>query len=152
MLQKIRIGTRLALAFAVFLLLIFALAAGGISGAKRLTERSAALYGDRTVPLGLLAVGGSLVTVDHRAGGSATWGAALLKTFAAPALGWGVARLMGLGAAETKILMILLATPTAIISYVMAMELKGDEAIASGSIVLSVLTSIVSLALVLAWF
>ena len=55
MLQKIRIGTRLALAFAVFLLLIFALAAGGISGAKRLTERSAALYGDRTVPLGLLA-------------------------------------------------------------------------------------------------
>ena len=55
MLQKIRIGTRLALAFAVFLLLIFALAAGGISGAKRLTERSAALYGDRTVPLGVLA-------------------------------------------------------------------------------------------------
>ena len=49
MLQKIKIGTRLALAFAVLLLLISALAAGGISGAKRLTERSAALYGDRTV-------------------------------------------------------------------------------------------------------
>jgi methyl-accepting chemotaxis protein len=55
MLQKIKIGTRLALAFAVLLLLIYALAAGGISGAKRLTERSAALYGDRTVPLGVLA-------------------------------------------------------------------------------------------------
>ena len=55
MLQKIKIGTRLALAFAVLLLLISALAAGGISGAKRLTERSAALYGDRTVPLGVLA-------------------------------------------------------------------------------------------------
>lgn len=55
MLQKIKIGTRLALAFAVLLLLISALAAGGISGAKRLTERSAALYGDRTVPLGGLA-------------------------------------------------------------------------------------------------
>ena len=54
MLQKIKIGTRLALAFAVLLLLISALAAGGISGAKRLTERSAALYGDRTVPLGVL--------------------------------------------------------------------------------------------------
>ena len=46
MLQKMKIGTRLALAFAVLLLLISALAAGGISGAKRLTERSAALYGD----------------------------------------------------------------------------------------------------------
>ncbi len=55
MLQKIKIGTRLALAFAVLLVLISALAAGGISGAKRLTERSAALYGDRTVPLGVLA-------------------------------------------------------------------------------------------------
>ena len=55
MLQKIKIGTRLALAFAVLLLLISALAAGGISGAKRLAERSAALYGDRTVPLGVLA-------------------------------------------------------------------------------------------------
>ncbi|PJI98188.1 methyl-accepting chemotaxis sensory transducer with Pas/Pac sensor [Acidovorax sp. 69] len=55
MLQKIKIGTRLALAFAVLLLLICALAAGGISGAKRLAERSAALYEDRTVPLGVLA-------------------------------------------------------------------------------------------------
>jgi methyl-accepting chemotaxis protein len=55
MLQKMRIGTRLALAFAVLLLLITALAAGGIGGAQRLTERSAALYGDRTVPLGSLA-------------------------------------------------------------------------------------------------
>ena len=55
MLQRMKIGTRLALAFAVLLLLISALAAGGISGAKRLTERSAALYGDRTVPMGVLA-------------------------------------------------------------------------------------------------
>ena len=55
MLQKVKIGTRLGLAFAVLLLLISALAAGGISGAKRLTERSAALYGERTVPLGVLA-------------------------------------------------------------------------------------------------
>jgi methyl-accepting chemotaxis protein len=55
MLQKIKIGTRLALAFAVLLLLISALAAGGIIGTNRLTERSAAMYGDRTVPLGVLA-------------------------------------------------------------------------------------------------
>jgi predicted permease len=108
--------------------------------------------GEMALPLGLLAVGGSLMTVDRRAGGKATWAAALLKTFGAPALGWMIGRAMGLGTAETKILMILLATPTAIISYVMAVELKGNEAIASGSIVLSVITSIASLAVVLAWF
>lgn len=50
-----KIGARLALAFAFLLLLISALATGGISGAKRLTERSAALYEDRTVPMGVLA-------------------------------------------------------------------------------------------------
>ena len=46
-LLKKKIGTRLALVFAVLLLLLIsALAAGGISRAKRLTERSAALYGE----------------------------------------------------------------------------------------------------------
>ena len=55
MLHKMKIGTRLGLAFSVLLLLISAVAAGGINGAKRLTERSAALYGDRTVPMGVLA-------------------------------------------------------------------------------------------------
>ena len=60
-----KIGTRLALAFAVLLLLISALAAGGISGAKRLTERSAALYGDRTVPMGVLAEISHLTQRNH---------------------------------------------------------------------------------------
>ena len=55
MLQNLKIGTRLALAFALLLALIAALAAGGISGSRQLTERSATLYGDRMVPMGLLA-------------------------------------------------------------------------------------------------
>ena len=55
MLQNLKIGTRLALAFALLLALIAALAAGGISGARQLTERSATLYSDRMVPMGLLA-------------------------------------------------------------------------------------------------
>lgn len=55
LLQNLKIGTRLALAFALLLLLITALAAGGIAGARHLTGRSAALYGERTVPLGTLA-------------------------------------------------------------------------------------------------
>ena len=55
MLQTMKIGTRLALAFAVLLLLLCALAVGGMGGAKRLTERSAALYGERMVPMGVLA-------------------------------------------------------------------------------------------------
>ena len=45
-------------------------------------------------------------------------------------------------------LLILRACPTAIVSYTMALELKGDEAPASGTIVLSVLTSVVVLAVI----
>ena len=49
-------------------------------------------------------------------------------------------------------LLILLACPTAIISYTMALELKGDESLASGVIVLSVLTSVVTLAVIVGTF
>lgn len=55
MLQKINIGLRLALAFGVLLLLMVALAGAGMYGSQRLTERSARLYAERTVPLGALA-------------------------------------------------------------------------------------------------
>ena len=75
-----------------------------------------------------------------------------MKTVLSPILGWVVGRSLGLDGIELKTILIFMATPTAIVSYVMAMELKGDEAIASGTIVLSVMTSIVSLATIIAFF
>ena len=53
---------------------------------------------------------------------------------------------------ERKVVLILMACPTAIVSSTMALELKGDEALASGTIVLSVLISVVSLAVIGGWF
>jgi predicted permease len=108
--------------------------------------------GEMALPLGLLGVGGSLVTVKL---GAAWWtplASALVKTVLSPLLGWGVGRAMGLGPVELKMMMILLACPTAIISYTMVLELKGDEALATGAISLSVLTSVVSLAVVVGAF
>jgi predicted permease len=63
-----------------------------------------------------------------------------------------VGRALGLGGLELKMVMILMACPTAIVSYTMAIEMKGDEAIASGTIVLSVLTSLAALVVILAVF
>jgi predicted permease len=57
-----------------------------------------------------------------------------------------------LGALELKMVMILMACPAAIVSYTMALEMKGDEAIASGAIVLSVVTSLVTLAVIVGAF
>ncbi|HVU25501.1 MAG TPA: AEC family transporter [Opitutus sp.] len=115
-------------------------------------DKALGALGEMALPLGLLAVGGSLVVAKWSTLGRAAWGAALLKTAVGPALGWVAARALGLGATETKMVMVFMATPTAVVSYVMAMELKGDESLASGSIVLSVVTSIVALAVVLGFF
>jgi hypothetical protein len=115
-------------------------------------DKTFASLGEMALPLGLLGVGGSIVT--SRLGGA--WrrplASALVKTVAGPALGWAVGRGLGLGALELKMVMILMACPAAIVSYTMALEMKGDEAIASGAIVLSVVTSLVTLAVIVGAF
>ncbi|MDI1337011.1 MAG: AEC family transporter [Lacunisphaera sp.] len=108
--------------------------------------------GEMALPLGLLGVGGSLVTVKIGAHWRAPLASALLKTILSPLLGWGAGRALGLGAVELKVLLILLACPTAIVSYTMALEMKGDEALASATIVFSVLTSVVALAVIVGVF
>ena len=60
--------------------------------------------------------------------------------------------MLGLGPLELKLVMILMACPAAIVSYTMALEMKGDETIASGAIVLSVVTSLVTLAVIVGAF
>jgi predicted permease len=106
--------------------------------------------GEMALPLGLLGVGGSLVTVQLGAHWRRPLAAALLKTVISPAFGWVVGRMTGLEGLGLKMVVILMACPTAVISYTVALEMKGDEALASGTIVLSVLTSLASLAVVLA--
>jgi predicted permease len=82
--------------------------------------------GEMALPLGLLGVGGSLVTVNLGGKWATPLAAALLKTLAAPALGWLVGRWVGLGPVELKTVMIFLAAPTAVVSFTVASELKGD--------------------------
>jgi len=115
-------------------------------------DKTFAALGEMALPLGLLGVGGAIMAVERESVGRSAWGAALVKTSVSPALGWAAGRALGLGAAELKIVMILLATPTAVISYAVAIELKGDEALAAGSIVLSVLASMATLAAVVGFF
>jgi malate permease and related proteins len=108
--------------------------------------------GEMALPLALLAVGGALMTVKLGANWPPPLAAALVKTVLSPFFGWMVGRWLGLGGVELKMILLLMATPTAVISYTVAAELKGDEALASGAIVLSVLTSIVTLAVIVGAF
>lgn len=115
-------------------------------------DRALASLGEMALPLGLLGVGGSLVGLKGAdLALRAPLGSALLKTCASPLLGWVAAWWFGLSAAETLLVLILMACPTAIVSYTMVIELKGDERMASTTIALSVLTSLGSLVAILAW-
>ena len=134
---------------ATFAGIIFALAGWPLPAA---IDKTFTALGEMALPLGLLGVGGALVTVKLRGHWRWPLGSALLKTAVAPALGWAVGRWLGIGGIELKLLLILLACPTAIVSYTMVVELKGDESLASGTIGLSVLTSMVSLAVIVGAF
>lgn len=115
-------------------------------------DKALTSLGEMAMPLGLLGVGGSLITVKLGANWRSPLAAALVKTAISPLLGWLVARALGLDGMEMKMVLILMACPTAIVSYTMAIELKGDEPLAAGSIALSVLTSVVALAVIVGMF
>ena len=115
-------------------------------------DKALTSLGEMALPLGLLGVGGSLITVKLGANWRPPLASALVKTAISPLVGWLVARAFGVVGMELKMVLILMACPTAIVSYTMALELKGDEPLAAGAIALSVLTSVVSLAVIVGWF
>lgn len=118
----------------------------------RALEHALTGLGEMALPLGLLSVGGSLVTLkladDWRASGMSV----LLKSAVSPAIGWLLGWWWGLEPAALQVVMILMACPTAIVSYTMVVELKGDEALASTVIVGTVGASLVTLALIVGLF
>lgn len=115
-------------------------------------DKTFSALGEMALPLGLLGVGASLVTVRLAGNWVQSLGSTVVKTIVSPLAVWVVGSRMGLSGPELKIVMILMATPTAIVSYTVAMEMKGDEALASGSIVLSVIASLPALAVIVGAF
>jgi predicted permease len=67
----------------------------------------------------------------------------------APLAGWALGRLAGLSGLEMSVILILLACPTAVATYVLADQLAGDTQLSAGVIVASTLLSFVSLFVVL---
>jgi predicted permease len=114
-------------------------------------ERALASLGAAAVPIALMCIGGSLTITRLRGRGSWILTAALLKVAVLPALVFVLSRVAGLGSIEQRTVLVLSCCPTAAAAYVMARQMGGDEALASGSIALSTVLSFLSLALIL-WF
>ncbi len=126
-----------------------AVAAAGFTLPAWLAQ-SIAVTGQMALPLALLCIGGSLVTMPLRGKRTQALLASVLKVGVTPLLGWPLARWIGLSPEETLVALLFLATPTAAASYTLAGKLGGDEALAASSVVVSTALSIVSLSVVLA--
>ena len=114
-------------------------------------ERTLIQISRMAVPLALLCIGGALVTTPFRGNRRIAIAAAVFKTLLSPLIGYGVARAMRLDPGETRVVLLLMACPTAAISYTMVRQLGGDEAVAASSIVFSTLFSAIALPAIIAF-
>jgi predicted permease len=108
--------------------------------------------GRTAAPCALICVGGGIAVVSMQGRYRSATFSSILKTAATPLLVYLISRPFGLSESTTLIIMIYAATPTAVASYVMAKEMKGDEAMASGGIVISTVLSVVSLGVIVGLF
>lgn len=108
------------------------------------------LLGKMGVPLALVTIGAVLAGLPTGAWRGATWVAVAGKVGLSPLLGWGLAEWLGITGSDRLMLLVSLGCPTAVISYTMAREMGGDDALAAQTVVASTLASAGVLALILA--
>lgn len=122
-----------------------------ISGLKLplFIHRSFSTIGQLALPLALLGVGSSLRLNSLQRGLIHSFTSSLIKVVAAPIAGFFIGDYLGLTPVELKIALLFLACPTAVVSFVMAEQLKGDSVLASSIILISTLLSFLSFIVIL---
>ncbi|MDX2185869.1 MAG: AEC family transporter [Opitutaceae bacterium] len=113
-------------------------------------DQALSWLGQMALPLALLGIGGALARSQTGRNWRAPIAAATLKVVLAPVLGLLIGPRLGLTTLETGVVALLLACPTAGISYTMVTQLQGDEELASGTILISTVSAVFSLALLVA--
>jgi hypothetical protein len=108
-------------------------------------DRSLSLVGSTAAPLGLLCVGAGLAFEGLRAELSATLAASIVRLVVHPALIFLALRHLGLSGVELGVPLLIMASPTAVVSYIMAREMDGDAPLAGAIILISTAASLVTL-------
>jgi predicted permease len=111
-------------------------------------DRTLDLVGQVALPIALLSVGAGLELRKLRAEMGAALVMSALKLVVYPAAVWLGLRGIGATGLALAIPVVLLASPTAVTSYVMAREMQGDERLA-GAIIIG--TTVVSLVTYIGW-
>ena len=105
--------------------------------------------GRASLPLGLLCVGAGLRPKALRAAAGVVGLTAAARLLAMPVLGALVARGLGLDAAETLVVIVFSAVPTAPTAYVLTRQLKGDADLMAAMVTAQTLLSVATLPVVL---
>ena len=111
-------------------------------------ERTLGAVGRFALPIALLCIGGAIASTPIRSRAFPAFLAATIKVGVGPAVGVGLAWLIGAGPTETRVAAIMLACPAAVASYVLADQLGGDGPMAAGIVVASTILSAAALSLV----
>lgn len=108
--------------------------------------------GQSAFPMALLGVGSQLAQISLK--GNIRWVAtfATIKTVIAPLAGFVISRFLNMGNVETLAVMIMLSSPTAVASYVLADQLKCDPDLTASTIMLSTIFSFFTFTAILSLF
>ncbi|HYC72980.1 MAG TPA: AEC family transporter [Opitutaceae bacterium] len=115
-------------------------------------DRSLHALGAVALPVTLLGIGASLMTVKIRGNRQTALLASALKIGAMPLAGWALGTWLGLARVELMFALVYLGCPTGASSFTVVAEMGGDEPMASTTIVLSTLISAATLAWIVAWY
>jgi len=110
-----------------------------------LADRTLAILSSATLPLSLLCLGGAFSLERARSGFRLAALATGMKVILVTALAVAVYRWMGLTGDDLHVGVIMMGCPAAVVTYVMASQLKGDTDLASTIIVLSTAVSAITI-------
>ncbi len=104
-------------------------------------ERSFRIVGDMALPLALLIIGGSLRSVSARRIQLVAF-STTFKLLLLPLAGFLIFRTIGVTAHQAGTAVILLASPSATVTYIMASEMGGEPDLAAAAVTISTVLSI----------
>lgn len=105
--------------------------------------------GNLSTPGALLALGGSLTLERLRSSIKQSHIAACLKLVVCPLIGLALSLAFGISSEARFIALIFLACPSAVASYIMAAEMKGDAILAGSTVALTTLYSLIAIGVVI---
>ena len=106
-----------------------------------LLEKTLAILASATLPLSLLCLGGSFSFERARSGLRLAAIASAMKIVLLTAMGLFVYRALGVAGDDLRVGTIMLGCPTAVVTYVMASQLKGDTDLAGTIVIVSTAAS-----------